>query len=322
MILGVGIAANALLGPLVYGVIKLRESANMENQLLGGELTSLLIAAPMAVVGGILWWRGNALAPFIAIGPAGFALYNYIQFVLVPDYSRYAGNNERFFPLYLTLVILAWALIWRAWNALGRGELAPLGARLSRTVGAMCVLLGSAFALAWLATIAAQLAGASTAEYAEHPTAFWLVRLMDLGFVHPARVVGWYRASPHGGRGPGAYAFIGTQTLLACAVAEWRYECGFAAIPPLPRRSSSSRRPARPHSSFVCTDSADGSARIVARGGGRRRAARRKDAASSRRGSIDVRSALTMTATSMTSCMPAPAAAADHRTRQRPSPQR
>jgi hypothetical protein len=118
MVLGVGIAANALLGPLVFGVIKLRESANMENQLLGGELTSLLIAAPMAFAGGILWWRGNALAPFVAIGPAGFALYNYIQFVLVPDYSRYAGNNERFFPLYLTLVILAWALIWRAWNAL------------------------------------------------------------------------------------------------------------------------------------------------------------------------------------------------------------
>ena len=43
MVLGVGIAANALLGPLVFGVIKLRESANMENQLLGGELTSLLM---------------------------------------------------------------------------------------------------------------------------------------------------------------------------------------------------------------------------------------------------------------------------------------
>jgi hypothetical protein len=220
MVLGAGIAANALLGPLVYGVIKLRESANMENQLLGGELTSLPIAAPMAVAGGILWWRGNALAPFIAIGPAGFALYNYIQFVLVPDYSRDAGNNERFFPLYLTLVILAWALIWRAWNALGRGELAPLGARLSRTVGAMCVLLGSAFALAWLATIAAQLAGASTAEYAEHPTAFWLVRLMDLGFVIPLGLlvgIGLLRRTTGADRG--AYAFIGTQTLLACAVA-------------------------------------------------------------------------------------------------------
>ena len=220
MMLGVGIAANALLGPLVFGLIKLRESANMENQLLGGELTSLLIAAPMAVAGGILWWRGNALAPFIAIGPAGFALYNYIQFVLVPDYSRYAGNNERFFPLYLTLVILAWALIWRAWNALGHGELAPLGARLSRTVGAMCVLLGSSFALAWFATIAAQLTGASTTEYAEHPTGFWLVRLMDLGFVIPlGLLVGISLLRRTAGADRGAYAFIGTQTLLACAVA-------------------------------------------------------------------------------------------------------
>jgi hypothetical protein len=218
--LGIGIAANALLGPLVFGVIKLRESANMENQLLGGELTSLLIAAPMALVGGVLWWRGSALAPFVAIGPAGFALYNYIQFVLVPDYSRYDGNNEYFFPLYLMLVILAWALIWRAWHALHREELAPLGPRLGRAIGGMCVLLGAAFGLAWLSTIAAQLAGVSTAEYVEHPTAFWLVRLMDLGFVIPLGLlvgIGLLRREPHADRG--AYAFIGTQTLLTCAVA-------------------------------------------------------------------------------------------------------
>ena len=220
MLLGIGIAANALLGPLVFGIIKLRESANMENQLLGGELTSLFIAAPMAVAGGVLWWRGNALAPFVAIGPAGFALYNYIQFVLVPDYSRYAGNNEYFFPLYLTLVMLAWGLVWRAWVALGRGELGPLGHRLSRAVGATCILLGAAFALAWLATIAAQLTGASTAEYAEHPTAFWLIRLMDLGFVIPLGLLVGIGLLRHGGRAArGAYAFIGTQTLLTCAVA-------------------------------------------------------------------------------------------------------
>src|SRR4051794_26922096 len=58
-LLGIGIAANALLGPLVLGVIRIRESANMENQLLGGELTSLFLAAPLAIVGGLLWWRGN-----------------------------------------------------------------------------------------------------------------------------------------------------------------------------------------------------------------------------------------------------------------------
>ena len=122
MALGFGIAVNALLGPLVFGVIKLRNPPTWKSAPRRGDHVTV-IAAPLAFAGGILWWRGNALAPFIAIGPAGFALYNYVQFVLVPDYSRYAGNNECFFPLYLTLVILAWALIWRAWHALGRGEL-------------------------------------------------------------------------------------------------------------------------------------------------------------------------------------------------------
>ena len=64
--LGAGIAANAALGPLVLGVIRIRESAAIENQLLGAELTSLGIAAPLAVCAGIAWWRGWRLAPILA----------------------------------------------------------------------------------------------------------------------------------------------------------------------------------------------------------------------------------------------------------------
>jgi len=66
----------------------------------------------------------------------------------------------------------------------------------------------------------AQLGRASTVEYAEHPTAFWLVRLMDLGFVIPlALLVGIGLLRRTAGADRGAYAFIGTQTLLTCAVA-------------------------------------------------------------------------------------------------------
>jgi len=217
--LGIGIAANAVLGPLVLGVIRIRESANMETQLLGGELTSLLLAAPLACIAGILWWRAPRLAPVVGIGPAGYALYTYVQFVLVPDYSRYDGNNERFFPLYLALVMLGGWLVWRAWHELWAGRIATPSRRLAKIYGTLLVVVNGAFALAWLASVASAIVNQATPEYREHPTGFWLIRLMDLGFVLPFGLttgVGLLRRAPWASRN--AYAFAGTQALLACAV--------------------------------------------------------------------------------------------------------
>lgn len=220
ILLGLGIAANALLGPLVFGVIKIRESTNMENQLLGGELTSLLLAAPMAVVAGILWWRRSAVAPLVAMGPAGFGLYTYVQFVLVPDYSRYPGNNEHYFLLYLALVGLSWVLLWRSWRQLSASAIEVPGRGLAMATGSVIVAVNAAFALAWCASIAAELRGPLTADYLEHPTAFWLVRLMDLGFVIPIGLSTGSRLLRSGtGATATASGFVGVQLLLACAVA-------------------------------------------------------------------------------------------------------
>jgi hypothetical protein len=219
IILGAGMMINALLGPLGAGVIHIRESPSMETQLLGGEITSLFLAGPLAILAGLAWLAGNRLAPILVAGPSGYALYTYVQFVLVPDYTRYPGDNERWFPLYLTLVILGWTLLWQAVRGLAEMRTAALDRRIARALGVAMLLVAAAFALAWLGTIKANLT-TPTPEYLEHPTAFWLVRLMDLGFVIPIGATigfGLLRNAPWSTRA--AYGFIGVQTLLTCAVA-------------------------------------------------------------------------------------------------------
>jgi len=217
--LGTGIAANAMLGPLVFGVIRIRESPAMETQLLGGELTSLLLAAPLAIAAGVAWWRGSALAPFLAAGPSAYALYTYVQFVLVPDYSRYAGNNERYFFFYLGLVIIGWTSLMVACRAIA-SETPTISARLGRTMGIAMLVVGTAFALAWIGSIARLSTPPPPAEYLEHPTAFWLIRLMDLGFVIPVSLAtGWSLVRRSARASLWGYGFVGMQTLLVCAVA-------------------------------------------------------------------------------------------------------
>jgi hypothetical protein len=217
--LGIGIASNALLGPLTFGVIHIRESPAMETQLLGGELTSLFLAAPLAIAAGIAWWRGHRLAPFLAAGPSAYTLYTYVQFVLVPDYSRYPGNNERYFFLYLSLVTAGWTTLLVACRAIAANT-PTLDTRLGRTMGVAMLVVGLAFAFAWIGSIARLSNPPLPTDYVEHPTAFWLVRLMDLGFVIPVGVAtGWALVRRSAWAARWAYGFIGMQTLLTCAVA-------------------------------------------------------------------------------------------------------
>jgi hypothetical protein len=222
--LGLLIATSSILGPLVLGVIKFHVSPGAEAQLVGGEVVSLFVVAPLAVIAGVLWLRGNALAPTLALGPAGYSLYMYVEYIVGAQYERYPGNNEYAFPLYLILIILSWGIALRAWRALASTPLPRLSSGTRRTLAALMLVLNIMFAFAWISSIVAVLAGPSTTpawqEYEKDQTLFWLVRMMDFGFVIPASfvvAVGLLRRTKWAVKL--AYAFLGFQTLMVAAVA-------------------------------------------------------------------------------------------------------
>ena len=217
--LGAGVAANAIAGPLVLNVIRPRVSSASINQLLGGELVSLLIAAPLALVGGILLLRSQRGAPMLAIGPGLYAVYTYTQFAVGPQYERYPGNSEFFFLFHVALVVLGWLVTLGAWMRLRQEPAPALPAPLRRATGVLLLFVNGMFALAWLASIANVLDGSATAEYELDQTLFWLVRLMDLGFVIPIGImIGVGLIRNHSWAERATQAFAGVQTLLACAV--------------------------------------------------------------------------------------------------------
>lgn len=222
--LGALVATSAVLGPLVLGLVRFHVSAGAEAQLVGGEVVSLFVVAPLAVIAGVLWLRGNALAPTLALGPAGYSLYMYVQYIVGAQYERYPGNNEYAFPLYLTLIILSWSIGLSAWRALATTPLPRLSSGTRRTLAALMLVLNVMFAFAWIAGIVTVLAGPHTTpawqEYTRDQTLFWLVRMMDLGFVIPASfavAVGLLRRTTWAVTL--VYAFLGFQTLIVAAVA-------------------------------------------------------------------------------------------------------
>ncbi len=220
MALGIGIAVSAVLGPLVLKVITFRTSDHLENQFVGGEVVSLAVVAPLAITAGVLWLRGHRLAPPLALGPALYSVYTYTTAVLGQEYSRYDGNVEKFFPLYAGLVAGGAVIAVYAWSRLGDMDVPVLSDGLRRTLAGIFLGLGSFFALAWAQQIRLVLAGSPPAEYQEGPTLFWLIKLLDFGFMIPlllATGVGLVRRAPAAIKA--AYGLATFATCLAASIA-------------------------------------------------------------------------------------------------------
>jgi hypothetical protein len=220
--LGLGTAAAALLGPLATDVIRYHTSDAAINQIVGGDMAGLVLVAPISVIAGILVWRGNRAGRVLAFGPAAFALYMNAQLSLGGDVTRYPGNSERFFPLYVGLFVLAGAIAIRAWTGADSAGLPAAPRRIGRVLGWYAIVV-SAFLVVGLhvpGLIDAWREHPTSSEYLADPVVFWLVKMMDLGLVVPALAATGVAALRRRGRLDRAdYAVAGWMALLGSSVA-------------------------------------------------------------------------------------------------------
>ena len=216
------IVGYAVLGPLILNVIHFRTSVSGLNQVRGGDLAALVVVVPVCVGVGVLAWRGHRAAPVLALAPAFFAMYTYSQLILGNEYLHLPGNIERFFPLLLSMFIVAAAVAMLGW-ALTKPEKLPVSSpRLARGSGITLVVIAAFVALGLhLPTLVDALGDhPSGAAYLDAPTLFWVVKFYDLGIVVPAALtvgIGLLRHQPWA-RKP-AYAILGAYVLIGWSVA-------------------------------------------------------------------------------------------------------
>jgi hypothetical protein len=187
-----GLALTSLSGPLAMGVIDYRYGATMLNQATGLDAFALFVVAPVAVAAGVLSLRDHRAGPLLALGPAVFALYMLVQYVVGPEYLTIDGNGERFFPWFVAQFVLSGTIVCQAWAL---AEPPPATGRQRRRRGttllavAAFVVVGMYLTNGFLDAITDFPAyverRAATSEYDEHPTAYWIVALLDLAVVVP-----------------------------------------------------------------------------------------------------------------------------------------
>jgi len=220
--LGCSIALCSLLGPLALGLIVYRTSVAAERQIVGADAAGLFVSAPVSIAIGVLLLRGRREVAVLGMAPAVFAAYTYMQLAVGNEFLHRPGNVEKFFPLLVAVFVLAGAVAVGAWTVSSRLPLPVTSRRLNHVAGA--TLLGVAAFVAiglHLPTYLDAVSGLPVnVGYLGSPTAFWLVKFMDLGLVTPVAVavgIGLLRDRAWARRP--MFAIVGGYALLGVSVA-------------------------------------------------------------------------------------------------------
>ena len=184
----------AIQGPLVRGAIVYKTAPDTNNQLIGQDVVNLGLLAPLLIIGAIGLFIRKRWANDLLIATPLFLIYYAISYTVGWEWSSsmYTGNNERYFFYFLvvlvaSLIILLYTLAVFPKNVESRFKKASLA-----VYSAVFVLFLLVFAGMWIGEIRQVIATGTTRGYDVYPTAFWLVRVFDLGFSIPLGLISVY----------------------------------------------------------------------------------------------------------------------------------
>jgi hypothetical protein len=176
------LSLNTVLGPLVADSIRYPFSETMRNQTIGLEATSIAVVAPLCLVAAWLVARGHPAGPVLALGPAAYTAYMFVQYVVGPSYLVY----PRVLVLDLGMFVLGGLTAIWAWRLVDVRTLPSLPADRARTASRVLLVLAAFTTSRYLPALVGSVSEARLPdELAHEPAMYWSIVLLDLGVVVP-----------------------------------------------------------------------------------------------------------------------------------------
>lgn len=193
---GVGIALVylALLGPLWLNQIQYKTAAIINNQLLGQDAVNLVLLAPISILAGVLLLLKQKLAKYLLMLLPLYLIYFALSYTIGWEWSspQYSGNNHLYTFWFLFVLIASLIILLYALAIFPKNVESSFGKKGLAVYSALFVLFLLLFASMWVKEVAEVIQTGTTRGYDLAPTAFWLVRVFDLGFTIPLGLISVY----------------------------------------------------------------------------------------------------------------------------------
>jgi hypothetical protein len=185
VVTALALAVNSALGPLLTGTVSYPFSETIVNQTVGLDAVSLVVVAPWCLLAALALVVGHRAAPALALAPAAYTAYMFVQWVVGPAYLSYR-------PVVLfhlgVFVLSGWLLSW-SWRRLRSAPLPAMTPARRRRAAWGLAGLAAFVVFRYVPLVAGALSGGPLpAEAAADPAMYWTIVWLDLGVVVPATV--------------------------------------------------------------------------------------------------------------------------------------
>jgi hypothetical protein len=184
----------AVQGPLVRGAVTYKTAAVISNQLIGQDVVNLVVLSPLLFIGGTGLLLGRRWAASLLLATPLFLIYYALSYSIGWEWSSpvYKGNSQEYaflfiFVLAAALIILLYSLA--AFPKEAESRFKKQGLLVYSALFSVFLLV---FAAMWIREVREVIRTGTTRGYDIAPTAFWLVRVFDLGFSVPLGLVSVY----------------------------------------------------------------------------------------------------------------------------------
>ncbi len=184
----------AIQGPLFLQHIKYKTAEIIYNQLVGQDIVNMFILSPILISGGITLFFRKQISKYLLIMTPLYLIYFVLSYTIGWEWSstQYTGNSESYtfyflFVLISSLVLLLYSISIFPKNVESRFKKKWLA--LYSILFSIFILI---FASMWIKEVLEVVATGTTRAYDIAPTAFWVVRIFDLGFTIPLGLISVY----------------------------------------------------------------------------------------------------------------------------------
>jgi hypothetical protein len=184
----------AVQGPLFLGHIRYKTAAVINNQIVAQDLVNLLLMSVILLAGGVALCFKKAIAKYLLIMTPLYLIYYALSCTIGWEWSasQYAGNNEKYTFYFLFILIASLIVMLYSLSVFPKDRTANFkktGLIIYSLVFTFFLLV---FAAMWLKEVWQVMTTGMTRAYDIAPTAFWVVRIFDLGFTIPLGLISVY----------------------------------------------------------------------------------------------------------------------------------
>ncbi len=194
VVVGIILVYLAIQGPLFLNNIKYKTADVVNNQLVGQDVVNLSLLAPISIIGGIALFLRKRISKYLLITTPLYLIYYALSYTIGWEWSsaKYTGNSELYtfyflFIMISSLIVLMYSLSVFPKNV--ESSFKKKGLIIYSVLFSFFLLI---FASMWIKEILEVMVIGTTRAYDIAPTAFWLVRIFDLGFSTPLGLISVY----------------------------------------------------------------------------------------------------------------------------------